>query len=121
MSTPASAEFISAFYELNLMNIEKIVEPKSFPSNVFDEKTSYNTGKEDPLYYLVATGLIKNEGRFTLILRKFLPIKYRRLYMILESLIEDKIILDERTEEGNYKVNITYEEWLMNRIKNKEY
>lgn len=120
-STPSASEFINVFYELNLMEVDKVLEPKLFPSNVFDEDLFYENAKEDPIYYLVANGLIKNSGRFTAIQREFLPVKYRRLAHIVQSLIDDGIILDERTDEGYYKINIDYTEWITNRIKNKEY
>ena len=117
-TTQTAEEFLSLFYELKLMDIEKIQDPKNFPLNVFEKNTSYNTAKEDPLYYIVVSGLIKNEGHLTYIMRKLVPVSYKRIYEIINSLIEDKIILDERTSDGNYKINISYEEWLTNRINN---
>lgn len=120
-TTSYADEFLQVFNDVCSIDITKLPEPRETPVNAYDGEVIFESGKADPLYYLVGSGLIKNGGNPTLIHRRLLPIKYMRIYNIVQDLIKENVIADERTEDGRYKVIMTYEEWLNKRIANKEY
>lgn len=120
LSTPSAEEFLIAFNEVCMIDITKLPEPKETPSKAYDGEIIFESGKVDPLYYLVGSGLIKTNGHFTYIYRKLNPIQYRRMYNMVEDLIKDNVIIDEIDKDGKYKVIMTYEEWLNRRITKEE-
>jgi hypothetical protein len=120
-TTPSADEFIVAFKELCNIDVTKLPEPSETTSNAYDGEITFESGRVDPLYYLVGSALIKTDGYCTYIHRKLFPIKYIRMLKMYEDLIKDGVIADERTEDGRYKVIMSYKDWLENRVKNKQY
>lgn len=110
--------FKQLFREINLFKIDKLPKVKRYPEDTFDKDKTYSDGIEDPLYYLIGSGLIKYGGETYQIYKRLHPAKMFRIYNVAEALKREKVISDS-TDDNPYKIIMSYDEWIKMRISSK--